>query len=144
MRFTPLFLAATLLVGCAPAEEAEPAPPAGPTLADFAGTWQNSSVLVGTPDPVASTFTGSADGSDWTMTLEGRPPVAMQVSVVGDSLIAQSAEYESVLRPGVMVTVRTASVLRDGMLVGTLLATYKTATGEEQVTGTMQGTRVSM
>jgi hypothetical protein len=76
------------------------------------------------------------------MTLEGRPDIPVQVSIVGDSLIAETAEYESVLRAGVMVSVRTANVLSNGTLVGNLVATYKTADGEEIVTGTMRGTRV--
>jgi hypothetical protein len=63
------------------------------------------------------------------------------ISIVGDSLVGQSAEYESILRPGVMVTVRTASVMSNGMLNGNLVATYKTPTGEQVVRGTMTGTR---
>lgn len=141
MRSVPTLLLVALLAACGPAKE--PAPPPGPTLADFAGTWQNSSTLTGTANPVASTISGSADGSNWTLTLEGRPPVPLQASVVGDSLITQSGDYESVLRAGVMVSVRTASVLKDGMLMGNLVATYKTASGEERVTGTVQGTRAN-
>jgi len=99
-------------------------------------------VLTGVADPVPSTMTGTAAGNDWTMSLEGRPNIPLTVSMAGDSLIGQSAEYESILRPGVMVTVRTASVLRDGALVGNMIATYRTAAGEEVVLGTMTGTRV--
>ncbi len=145
MRFASAVLAVALLAACGPAEEpaAEaPATPPAPTLADFAGTWQNTATLTGVANPVPSTMTGTAAGNDWTMSLEGRPGVAMTVSIVGDSLIAQSAEYESVLRKGVMVSTRTASVLQNGQLVGNLIATYKTAAGEEVVTGTITGTRV--
>lgn len=143
MRSITLLLAVAMTAACAPAKEeaAPPAPPAGPTLADFAGTWNTTTTLTGVADPVASVMTGGADGSGWTMTLEGRPPIPVQVSVVGDSLISQSAEYESVLRAGVMVSVRTASVLSDGMLMGNMVATYKTAGGTEVVTGTMHATR---
>jgi len=148
MRLAPAMLAAVLMIGCQPDEQppadqpaAETAAPA-PTLADFAGTWQNSVTLVGVADPVPSTLTGTAAGNDWTMSLEGRPNIPLTVSLVGDSLISQSAEYESVLRAGVMVTVRTAAVLQDGALVGTVVATYKTPTGEEVVPGTITGTRV--
>lgn len=144
MRALPAVLTAALLLACTPAEEAPPveeAPPAAPTLADFAGTWQNQAMLEGQTDPVPSTLSGSASGADWTMTLEGRPPVTVIPSIVGDSLITVSSEYESVLRPGVMVSVRTAAVLRDGMLQGNLTATYRTAEGEQVVTGTMTGTR---
>lgn len=146
MRLAPALLTVLALAACTPAEqpaveEAPPAPPA-PTLADFAGTWQNSATLAGVEAPVSSTMTGTAAGTDWTMTLEGRPPIPMQVSIVGDSLVTQTGEYESILRPGVMVTVRTASVLQNGMLMGNLVSTYKTTAGEEQVTGTIQGSRV--
>lgn len=147
MRVTPAVLVAALLIACAPAEEAPevveaPPAPAGPTLADFAGTWQNSAMLEGQTAPVISTTSGTAAGTDWTMTFEGRPPVTLQPSVVGDSLILVSAEYESVLRPGVMVTTRTAAVLQNGALAGNLTATYRTPQGEQVVRGTINGTRM--
>jgi len=143
MRFVAALLTLTLATACAPKEAETPAsePAAATTLADFAGTWQVASVLEGTPDTVKSTMTGGADGASWTMSLEGRPNIPVTASVVGDSLIGQTAEYESILRKGVMVTVRTASVLSGGMLNGNLIATYKTPTGEQVVKGTMTGTR---
>lgn len=142
MRPAALFTLA-LVIACAGGEEAPPPPPppaAAPTLADFAGTWQVATVLEGTPDTVRSSMTGTADGA-WTMSLEGRPNVPLTVTVAGDSLVGQSAEYESVLRPGVMVTVRTASVMSNGMLNGNVRATYKTPTGEQVVNGTFTATR---
>ncbi|MDZ4674516.1 MAG: hypothetical protein SGI84_08680 [Gemmatimonadota bacterium] len=145
MRLAPALIAIALVAGCTPAEE--PAVevvavvPAAPTMADFVGTWQNRAVLTGVADTVVSTMTGTADGA-WTMTLEGRDPVALTVTVVGDSLISESAEYESVLRKGVMVSVRTASMMHDGMLMGNMVATYKTDGVTETVLGTITGTRV--
>jgi hypothetical protein len=139
MRAIAGLLAVALLSACAPKEE-EAAMPAGPMLADFAGTWNVSSVLDGTPDTVKSTMMGTADGT-WTMMLEGRPSVPVTASIAGDSLVGQSAEYESILRPGVMVNVRTASVMSNGMLVGNLVATYKTPEGEQVVRGTMTATK---
>ena len=143
MRAIAFLFTAVLLTACAAKEEEAPAPapPAAPTLADFAGTWNTKSVLEGTPDTVTSTMTGTADPASWTMTLEGRPNIALTVSIVGDSLIGQTAEYESILRKGVMVTVRTASVLSNGTLTGNLVATYKTPTGEQVVRGTMTSTK---
>jgi hypothetical protein len=76
------------------------------------------------------------------MSLEGRPAIPVSVSIAGDSLIMQSEEYESILRPGVMVTVRTAAVVHDDTMTGSLVTHYHTSTGEEQVVGTLQGTRV--
>ena len=143
MRAIAFLLTAALLTACAAKEEEAPAPapPAAPTLADFAGTWTVKSVLEGTPDTVTSTMTGTADPASWTLTLEGRPNVALTVSLVGDSLVGQSAEYESILRKGVMVSVRTAGVLSNGALVGNVVATYKTPTGEQVVRGTSTSTK---
>ena len=141
MRVVPAVLLFALLAACAPKEQAPPPAPPGPTLADFAGTWQNASMLDGVADPVPSTMTGTADAATWNMSLQGRDSIAMTVAIFGDSLIGQTAEYESILRKGVMVSVRTASVLKDGGMTGTMVATYKTATGVEVVNGTMTGMR---
>lgn len=147
MRRIAAVVAAVLLTACGNGEQSAPeaaataeAEPA--SLADFAGAWQYEVTLVGVEEPVPVTVTGSAEGDDWTMDLEGRPGIPLLVSVAGDSLISQSAEYESVLRPGVTASVRTASVLRDGGLVGNALVTYRTAAGEELVPGTVRGTRI--
>lgn len=116
--------------------------PAAKTPASFAGTWATTATLEGVAKPVPSTLVGSADGSTWTISLEGRPNVAAMASMSGDSLIVQSAEYESVLRKGVMVTTRVATVMSDStMLMGNMMATYKTPKGEEVVKGTVMSTR---
>jgi hypothetical protein len=144
MRALPSMLMALLLAACGaaeqPPEDAAMAPAA--SLSDFAGTWQSDAMVEGTDEPVRSTMTGSADGTDWTMTFDGRTAVPLTVSMAGDSLITESAEYESVLRPGVMVRVRTAGVLQDGVIVGPMTAYYRTAEGEQQVPGTVRSTRV--
>ncbi len=147
MRTVPILLLVTMLAACS-AKDAEPAPDtttavavAATTLADFAGTWNNTVTLEGVTDPVASTFTGTADMTSWTMTLAGRDPIPLEVAVHGDSMIAESAEYESILRKGVMVRTRTASVVQDGMLMGNMIATYRTPKGEEVVKGSFHGTR---
>jgi hypothetical protein len=127
-------------VAAAPAMET-PAMAAAPTAASFAGTWQLTATLAGVEKPVPSTLTGSPDGATWTISLEGRPNIPATVSMSGDSLVAVTAEYESVLRKGVMVVTRTASVLKDGALVGNMTATYKTPKGDEVVAGTIAGTR---
>jgi hypothetical protein len=142
----------TLLAACTADDEQPAAEPdaeateqpgmPGMTMADFAGTWQNTARLEGVDEPVTSTMSGSASGDDWTMSLEGRDPIPLQISIVGDSLIGQSAEYESILRPGVMVSVRTASVLHGGMLVGNMVATYRTPEGEQRVSGSIEGRRM--
>lgn len=112
------------------------------TPANFAGTWQTTATLEGVEKPVPSTLVGSADGATWTISLEGRPNVPATASISGDSLIVQTAEYESVLRKGVKVVTRTASVMSDStMLMGNMVATYKTPKGDEVVKGTVMSTR---
>lgn len=143
MRHAATLLILITLASCGGSEPApEEGATAGPTLADFAGTWENTANLEGVDDAVRSTMTGTAAGDDWSLTLEGRPGIPMQVSIVGDSLVAQSEEYESILRPGVMVSVRSASVLHDDMLMGNMTATYRTPAGEQVVPGTITGRRV--
>ena len=146
---TTLILCATL-AACSASKDAPPdsamaapapAMAAAPALSDFAGTWEVTSKLAGVEKPVPSTLMSTPDGATWTMTLEGRPNVPVTASMVGDSLVVQSSEYESVLRKGVMVSVRTASVLSNGMMMGNMVATYKTPKGEEVVAGTTSGMR---
>lgn len=135
------FAVGALFVACGPAEEPRLDDEPAPTLADFAGTWQAAITVPAADDPIPATITGTADPGEWTLDLEGRSGIPLEASVVGDSLITRSAEYESILRPGVMVTVRTAGVLQDGMLMGDVVATYQTEDGEEVVRGTIHATR---
>jgi hypothetical protein len=147
MRSFAILLSSFIIAGCTGEAEtdaemsAEPEAMAPASVADFAGTWQNSVTLEGVADPIPSTTTGSASGTDWTMTLEGRDPVPLQVSMSGDSLITQSAEYESILRPGVRTTVRSAILMQGDSWTGPIVVTYRTDAGEEVVNGTITGTR---
>lgn len=150
-RTVQTLLVLSLLAACGTREETmadstaamapSAAPAAAPTVADFAGTWQLVNTLEGVEKPVTGTLVGSADGSTWKLSLEGRPEIATTASMSGDSLVTQTAEYESVLRKGVMVTVRTAAVMANGTLTGRMVATYKGQSGTEVVNGTVTGTR---
>ena len=145
MRIAAL-LAVAALVACAPKEEMpaadSPAPAAAaPTLADFAGTWNLAVVLEGVPDTIRSTMTGTPDGT-WTTSLEGRPNIPTTAAMSGDSIVITTAEYESILRQGVMTTVRSAGMkMGDNMMHGTVQVTYKTPTGDQIVNGTFNGTK---
>ena len=146
MRFAVALLAVVAVTACAAKEEpaADTTTPAAaaaaPTVADFAGTWNSSAVLEGTPDTVKSTLTVMPDGTGH-LTLPDRPNVPVTLSISGDSLVTQTEEYESILRKGVRVTVRTAGVMSGGMMTGKLVSTYKTATGEQIVNGTITSTK---
>lgn len=119
-----------------------PPPPPPPTFADFAGTWDAVNTLQGTADPVLSRITSTPAGGGWAMKLESRDLVPMRASIIGDSLILLSEPYQSVLRKNVVVQVRTAAVLKDGVMEGHLVATYNAPGGQELVTGTLRATRV--
>jgi hypothetical protein len=146
MRKGLAVLSALFLVACGtPDEEPAPGPQAvaeATSIARFAGTWSGTVTLEGVDEPVTTTMTGGAAGDDWTMSVPDRESIPLRVHVSGDSLITQSEEYESILRPGVTARVRTASVLRNGEMAGSVLVTYITPDGQEQVRGTVRSTRV--
>ena len=149
MRATTTLFGLLILAACggaddsAPAaeQEMEPAAAVAPTPAAFAGRWEAMAMLEGTPDPVPVVLEGSADGMTWTMVLQDRDPMALEVSMSGDSLIMESGQYESVLRDRVMVQIRTAGVLQGGQMLGKIVATYSTPDGEQVVPGTIEGVR---
>jgi len=150
MRIIAAFAAALLLLpACAQEQAEEPAPPAvaeesappapAVTVADFVGTWNGTANLPGSA-PVPTVITINADGSG-TLLLPDRDANPMQLSIVGDSLVGVATEYESVLRPGVRVLTRTANVRSGATLSGSVVATYRTAAGDEVVVGTTELTR---
>jgi len=136
MRRVALIVGAVLLAGCAKPE----APPAADmpaaasiNLADLAGTWTNQTTAMGSDSVlVTSTIMASADPMAWTITLPGRDPAPMTVSVSGDSIMTTSAPYESVLRPGVQVFTTGVLHLVNGQLTGPMVAHYST-TGADSV-----------
>lgn len=144
MRSLMWVTASVLLTACeakAPPPE-PPAPPPPPTMADFAGEWHGTNVLEGVADPVPSVLHGSASGTDWYMTLAGRDSIPVTITLRGDSIIALSEKYPSILRKGTIVQVRTAAVLTDGgTLAGKLVVTYDSPDGQDVVTGTVTATR---
>lgn len=130
-----------------PAEEAaaeapmaeEPAPTT--SLADFAGTW-DAVAYMESGDTVPHTITATASPGGWMIDLPDRDPLPMRVTLVGDSVVSEIGPYESVLREGVMVTVRSVTYLEDGRMVGTMEATYAGGeAGEAVVEGRVEGTR---
>jgi hypothetical protein len=146
MRGVALALSLALLTACAPKDDAPAADdaavqaPAAPTIADFAGNYAVTAII-GT-DTVPSTMMLTADGAGSTMSLPGRPDVPITVSMSGDSLVTQSAEYESVLQAGTMVTVRTAAVRgADGGMTGNMVATYKAPGGDTVANGSITASR---
>ena len=106
-----------------PAMAAAPAPI---KIADVTGKWavktmpENSDSVL-----VEYELIAGSDESGWSLNFKNRPPVPLKVvSVAGDSIVVESAQYESVLQPGVQVNTTTALRIQNGMLVGKTRAVY--------------------
>jgi hypothetical protein len=145
MRTIAVLCTAVLLVGCAKSEKqaGAGAEPAAIALADVAGTW-NVSAMPAVGDSVLTTYqlTATADTTGWTITFPGRPPIPVRVAAVaGDSIVVEAGPYESVLRPGVMVSTHTVNRLQDGKLVGTFTAHYQSAAADSVLNGRQEGVR---
>ncbi len=123
-----------LLAACGPGEEPIPEPLHSPTVADFAGRWQMTVVFPETGDTVKSELGGSASGKDWVMINPGDQRIRMStVSLKGDSMILVSDQFPAVVNPGATAQVRTATVLREGVMEGKILATFDLRDGSQQV-----------
>ena len=145
MRRAVVIPATLLLLACQGKREAEAPPPPPPpalTLAALAGNWESVSRLEGVPDSVISRFSGPAAETGWLLLVPDRDPIPMRVWIQDDSMIAVTEKYPSLLRPGVMVQVRTSGVLVDSVLQGILLATYDSSAGQQVVRGTFTARRV--
>ena len=113
----------------AAAEAVTPAP-ATPTisLSQLAGRWNLRAVPESGTDttPTNAVLTATSDTTGWTMTIGNSAPVPLRVRVNGDTIMTESAEYESTRRRGVKVTTRGAMRLVGDSLVGTTIARYGT------------------
>lgn len=121
-------------------------PPAPPpiSLADVAGTWTVRALAEGSDSVlVTTTQVMTADTSGWSISFPGRAqPVPVRVvAVAGDSIMSEAGPYESALRKGVQVTTQSVVRLRDGKMVGTTIAHYKTAAADSVVRLRIDGTR---
>ncbi len=134
-------------LACAGSEEAADSPDEATAstiaLADVAGTWTLRAMAEGS-DSVITTYgmvaTDNMEG--WTMTFPDRDPVPMRVVAVdGDSIVAEAGPYESVLRAGVMVSLRSVSRLQGDMMTGTFVARYETSEADSVLNGRFEGER---
>ena len=135
--------ALALLAGCGAEEAPAPEPLHTPTLEDFAGAWSMTVVFPDKGDTVRSTLSGTAAANDWVMVNPGNQRVRMPtVSLKGDSMILVSDKFAAVVRPGATAQVRTAAVLRDGVMEGKILATFELPDGSQDVrAGTLHAVR---
>ena len=123
-------LASTVaLIGHATAAGAQARAPAqrgGIKLSEVAGTWDVKSMASPKDSVVVpSVVTATADGKAWTMKLANREPIPVRVVAVGgDSVVTEAGPFESVWRPGQMVTTRTVGHYKGDTMTGTIEARY--------------------
>lgn len=112
-------------------------------LADVAGSWNVRAVPATGSDttPTNSVITATSNTSGWTITLPGRAPIPLRVTVDGDSIMTEAGPYQSVRRKGVQVRTNTVMRLQGGTLVGTTTARYTVKTADSVLTLTTTGTR---
>jgi len=124
-----LLCAAAALAGCAKTDDqAAEGAAATLSLADIAGKW----TVRGMPensDSVLVTYevNATATTAGWTTVLPNRDPVSLHVVPGGDSVVMHTGPFESVLRPGVMVTTESVVRLVNGVLDGWTVAHYQGA-----------------
>lgn len=143
------------LMGCAQEETAEDemvedttamAPePAGPSLADFAGTWLFTGTTETGQTPPPYELTATADVSGWTFRFPDLPeqgdiPVRV-LEVSGDSVVTETDRFESALRPGLQVWTHTVYRREGDRLVGDLVAHYETTGADSVLNIAVEGTR---
>jgi hypothetical protein len=148
-----LCLCAAVLAGCAKKDNAAvdtstmaastPVAAAPVNLADVAGKWNVRAVPATGSDttPTNSVITATSTTSGWTMTLAGRPPIPMTVTVDADSIMTTVGPYQSVRRKGVQVTTNGVMRLQGGNLVGQTTAHYRVKTPDSVLVLTTTGTR---
>jgi hypothetical protein len=153
MRSLALLCCTLVLVSCAkpkpqPAVDttAVAAPPPAPapiSFADVVGKW-TVRVMPQMGDSTLTTYelNATADPAGWMMTLPKRKPMALKVSVAGDSIITDMGPFASVLRKGVQVTTHGVMRLRDGKLVGTTTAHYASKGPDSVRVLRQEGTRM--
>jgi hypothetical protein len=117
--------------------------PAPINLADVAGRWNVRAVPAMGSDttPTNSVITATSNTSGWTLTLPGRAPIPLRVTVDGDSIMTEAGPYQSVRRKGVQVRTNAVMRLQGGTLVGTTTARYNVKTADSVLTLTTTGTR---
>jgi hypothetical protein len=147
--FIPIF--GVLIAGCAGGEAGEEKATASDdaavsdpreTLAKFAGTWQvHARNEVGDSLP-SHTITATGDTAGWALTFPNRPPIPMRIlDASGDLVVTETQPYESVLRPGVRVTVLYFTRIRGDSIHGRLVAMYDVSGANAILRGFTDGVR---
>jgi hypothetical protein len=147
---TPVF--GVLLVSCGDESTGDESTAAGTTteaaaeptgtLERFAGTWHvRARNEVGDTLP-SHDITATGDTAGWTLTFPNREPIPMRIlNASGDLVVAETAPYESVIRPGVRVTVLYFTRLHGDSVSGRFIAMYDVDGANAILRGLTDGTR---
>ena len=149
LKFVFPAFAALFLLGCAQegTEEATEemadttAMVEGISLANLAGTWNMRTTSRDPADTTVNEYQIVIDESGWTLHFPDRDPVQSVVVVDGDSIVVDSGPFESVRRPGTMVTTHAVFHMEGDRLVGDVTATWRTAAGDSVAQLRTEGTR---
>jgi hypothetical protein len=147
LRLVPLF-AVLVLLGCAKEateeatdEVADTTATAGISLASLAGTWNMTTTSTDPADTVVNEYQIVIDEAGWTLHFPDRDPVHSSVMVNGDSIIVDSGPFESVRRPGTMVTTHTIFRMEGDRLMGNVTAHWQTTASDSVGHLRTEGTR---
>ena len=127
MRIRSLLVSAVFLAACSKAD-APPAvdttamaPPAAPamSMASLAGMWNVNVMPMDRDTVVASYVLNAMDSTAWTFTFTGRTE-AIQMRSTGSSggtLLTEAGPFDSGVRSGQKVSVKTKSWMQDGKMM---------------------------
>lgn len=113
----------------------------GISLADLTGTWNMETTNTDPADTFVNRYQIVIDEAGWTMNFPDRDPVPVTFVIDGDSVIADAGPFESVRRPGTMVSTHTVFHMEGDRLVGATTAHYQTADADSVATLNTAGTR---
>ena len=149
LKFVFPAFAALFLLGCAQegTEEATEemadttAMAEGISLANLAGTWNMATTSTDPADTAVNQYQIVVDEAGWTLHFPDRDPVPATAVVEGENVITDTQPFESVRRPGTMVTTHTVFHMEGDRLVGDVTATWRTAAGDSVAQLRTEGTR---
>jgi hypothetical protein len=146
-RIVPFF-AVLVLLTCAQEgteevtdELADTTATAGISLASLAGTWNMTTTSTDPADTFVNQYQIVIDETGWTSHFPDRDPVPGSVMVDGDSIIVDSGPFESVRRPGTMVTTHVIFRMEGDRLVGDVTAHWQTTASDSVGHLRTEGTR---
>jgi hypothetical protein len=150
MRIAALLVCAVVVAGCskadAPAADttaaSTPAAPAS-SLASMSGMWNVNVMPVDRDTVLTSYVLNATDSANWTFTFTGRTDaIPMRVTgTSGDTLLTEAGPFDSGVRSGQKVSVKSKNWIQDGKLMSAVDANYAGTPADSIVKLRSEGTR---